>query len=106
MGVLWCCDVTRWCDRPLLYCGGVSLLCLTSMVCYMAFYLPWKRGEVAVDYQRVVPHVVWVTLGLCFLTFFLLLFALWPAYHFFTPVILVVLSMASILSPNLIPSFS
>jgi hypothetical protein len=87
-----------------LYAGEASLLCLVSAVCYMAFYLPWQRGEVIEDYQRVVPRVVYTTLALCFSTFLLLLAALWPVYRFFTPLILSVLAMAAILAPNLLPS--
>ena len=88
----------------MLHGGAAALLCLACAVGYMAFWVPWRRGAPVDDYNAVTPRAIHAALALCFLSFLLLLLALWPVYHLATPVLLAVLSMAAILSPNLIPS--
>jgi hypothetical protein len=99
--LLFCC--THQHDRTFLLLAGLSGGVLLSVVGYLALWVPLTAPRPVVDLGAYAPTAAPVGAASAVATFVFLCVAFWPVWGFVSLPILIVLSFAACLGPNLIP---
>mmetsp|Transcript_36247 Transcript_36247/g.83895 ORF Transcript_36247/g.83895 Transcript_36247/m.83895 type:complete len:158 (+) Transcript_36247:121-594(+) len=91
-------------DRVYLNISIVCLVINSCLVFYLTVWLPYVQ-KVTLSWEVYCPRVIPTVTVVGILFFFTVLKALWPAYGFLSPLIVLVLFMGFLFSTHFIPAW-
>lgn len=90
-------------NQPFLALGFTALFALLMVVAYLAAWVPLTASRPVLDLSTYAPRVVPVGAVAGVSTFIFFTIALWPVWGWVTLPIMIILSFAACLGPNLLP---
>lgn len=90
-----------------LYLTIFSSSVIGCILIYLSYIVPRQlRVSFIVDYETAAPRSIYSLIGLGTINYFSTIIALWPVYEFSSILIVSVIGLAVIMTPNLFPATS